>query len=509
MNLAIAWLLMASGSSAGCAVEVPADDPVAAGLLFSLAGYEHLRSPDPEAAERAVDCLTEARTRLPDSAVVAEDLATALVRLQRWPEADLALASARALGAAGAHVELLTAVIAAARGDFGRARSAASKEGTWRGDLIATRYGSSAAKDRLLALLPESTRRAAWGRLVLAMTESEDGDVPAARQLVGSAQDVADQLGLSTIAVASRALDARLLSDAAGWQGRLRLRSAIEYASNPGFASARDAPGGAPFRLALGASGGLSRSFGRLIAYGAARIDQHVFLSQRDELATLDIFRWSVSVGLRYPISADPNGTVLAVVTRFTDVFGDRFGQHLGWSLEGGPELHVRVAGNLRARLAFYGQKNVYIDSSPPPGLLSAVDRDRVGQRAVLSFRYRTRLLDAVGDAMFIRDRAKGEAFDANGGGVGFRVAIQATDRMSLRAGLTGTLREFGPVGDAAIIGDAATRTEFRAVARLGVRWAVDDRLFLVAENVWIGTAARDEHRYSNNVLSTGLEAVW
>ncbi len=482
---------------------------MAAGLLYAAAGFERLRSPDPTALEEAVKCLRAASERLPTSAVVAKDLATALARQERWDEAHAEIARARRLGAAGPEIELLTAVVQAARQAPALAREAAIREGSWRGDLIATRYGSSAAKGRLVALLPESTRRAAWGRLVLAMTESGDGDLPAARLLASSAEQQADQLGLSQLAVSARRLDDRLMADASGWQGRLRLRSALEYPTNPGFEAASDAPGSVPVRLALTVSGGLSRSFGRLVAYGALRVDQHLFLNQRDDLGEYDIFRWSLAAGLRYPLSADPNGTVLAVVTRFVDVYGDRFGEHLGWMLEGGPEPHLRVSGNLRARLAFYGQKTDFIDRSPPAGLLSAVDRDRVGQRAILTFTYDTPRLRASGDAMFLRDRATGEAFDAIGGGVGFRLATRASDRLWLNIGVTGTLREFGPVGDAAVIGDAATRTEFRTVARLGARWRLNERLFSVVENVWVGTAARDRHRYTNNVLSVGMEAVW
>ena len=502
-------LMAADPETMPCGLPAAGNDRAEQGLLYSAAAFEHLRAGSADRTRQAIACLVAARQRLPNSAVVVQDLASAYVRLGRWTEAAEAVAAARDLGAAGPELKLLSAVIDARRGRYAEAMRAAAAEGSWRGDLIAARLGSSAAKDRLLALLPESTTRATWGRMVLSMIESDDGDLPAARQLASSAEQQADQLGLPQLAVSARDLGLRFMSEAGGWQGHLRLRSALEYTTNPGFEASDEAPDGVPLRLALTVEGGVSRSFGRLVASAAARIDQHLFLSQRSDLGQYDIFRWSLAAGLQYPLSADPNGTKIGLVARVLDVFGDRFGEHLGVMVEGGPELHVRVAGNLQARLAFYGQKVDFIDRSPADGLLSPVDRDRVGQRAILTFRYRTRRLDIVGDAMFLRDQAAGEAFDAVGGGLGGRVTAQLNEDLSITGGVTGTLREFGPVGDTGLFGDAVTRTEFRTVFQVGARWALGNRLYAVVQDVLVVTAARDDHKYSDNVLTFGMEAQW
>lgn len=482
-------------------------DPRAAGLLYSSAAFQHLQRPGAVAAARAVACLGEAQVRLPNSAVVARDLATAWVRLERWDDAAKALASARELGDDGPEIALLASVLAARQGDAQSALRAAAAERTWRSDLVATRLGSPSAKDRVLSLLPETSRRSTLGRLVLAMSESEAGDLPSARRLAADAEEQAAGLGLASWAASARALGDHLVEDTAGWQGRLRIRTALEYATNPEFAA--DAPSAVPFRVNLTAEGGLGRSFGRLVAFGAARVEQHFYLNERERLQSLDIFAWSIAAGLRYPLSADPKGVAVGLAVRFRDVFGARFGEHFGFEVEGGPELYVRVAGNLQARLAVYGVLSDFIDRSPPDGVISAVSRDRNGQRAILTFNYRNSGLVLVADAMFLRDQAEGAAFDAIGGGLAFKAAGQITEDLWLHASVSGTLREYGPVGDAAVIGLAATRQEFRTAVSVGARWAFTDLLSLVLEDVWVGTAARDLHQYANNVLTLGLEAQW
>ena len=515
MHAALVWLIVTSTVGAApppCPIASDAthSDDESVGLLYSAAAYEHLHAAGESAdLQVAIACLQAARERLPTSAVVAQDLAVAWARLGRWENAQRAVTEARALGAAGPELELIATVVGARRGDTSRALAAAAAEGTWRADLVATALGSAGAKSRLVALLPEATGRAAWGRLVLAMVEGEAGDLPAAQRLAVDAEQRADALEMSSLALAARDLGTRLVGDSNGWQGRLRLRSAVEYATNPGFEASGNVPEDPPFRLALTAAAGVSRSFGGLVAYGALRIDQHLFLNQRERLGSLDLFQWSVAAGLRYPLSADPNGTALGVVARVRDLYGDRFGEHLGMTLEGGPELHLRVAGNVSARLAFYGLKTDFIDGSPPGGVLSAVDRDRVGQRAVLSFDYASEKIRATWNALFLRDQADGEAFDAIGGGIGGRIAARASPGVWVHAGLTGTLREYGPVGDAVIIGEAATRAELRAVLSFGARWAITSHLYAVAENVLVTTQAREPHEYADNVLSLGMEAQW
>ncbi|MEL7372037.1 MAG: hypothetical protein AAFN74_24140, partial [Myxococcota bacterium] len=56
-------------------VAVPTVDPVSSGLLLSAAAFEHLRRERPVDAERALVCLEAARIYLPESAVIARDLA--------------------------------------------------------------------------------------------------------------------------------------------------------------------------------------------------------------------------------------------------------------------------------------------------------------------------------------------------------------------------------------------------------------------------------------------------
>ncbi len=534
MNFALAWLIVAAAPSVDCfdglpeGFQPPVDTPgpdspdpdtraAAAGLMYSAAGFQHLQAAISAASartaftenRRAVTCLLEARRRLPRSAVVARDLATVWIRLERWAKASEAVAEARRLGAAGPEVELMAAVVAARRGRSSAALRAAAAEGTWRSDLIATRFGSSRSKDHLLALLPENTERATWGRLMLALAESRDGDLPAARQLASDAERDADGLGVSSLAVTARQLSHRLRHETPPWQGTLRLRTALEYPTNPGFSATGGEPDGVPVRLALSVSGGLRRSLGRWVLLGAARADQHLFISEREDVGRFDLFHWSVAAGVRYSLSSDPNGTALGIAGRVRDAYLDLFGERLGTSIEGGPELHVRVDANLHARLALYGLKSTFVVGSPPSGVLSPVDRDRTGQRMILTLRYRSAGLQVVGDAMFLRDQADGEAFDAIGGGVGVRVAVRAQPDLWLHGGLSGTVREYGPVGDAAVIGDAATRPELRTAASLGARWAFFPRLSLVVEDVLVTTAARDRHRYTDNVLTVGMESSW
>jgi hypothetical protein len=248
---------------------------------------------------------------------------------------------------------------------------------------------------------------------------------------------------------------------------------------------------------------------GRTIARGALRVDQHLFLEDRARTSLLDITALALALALERPLSAHPSGVVVGLRLRFVDVFGAGLATHFATSLEGGPTLAVRVFGRASLDLALLGEATDFIDLSPPDSVVSSSNRDRVAQRMVLGLGLAGEGVLARVEASFNREDAAGEAFDAVGGALSGRLALVPMQGVELRTGFAVNVRRRGPVGDAAVIGPAALRTETRLVAELGLRWSLAGPLALVLEDVWIRSDARPGHAYVENVASSAVEVTF
>jgi hypothetical protein len=197
------------------------------------------------------------------------------------------------------------------------------------------------------------------------------------------------------------------------------------------------------------------------------------------------------------------------LVLRLSDLFGDWFAHHYATMIEGGPNLTLRISSRLGLELGLYGAAVDFIELSPPDASISSLNRDRVGQRAVGAVIYDDGFVSGRLEGMFLHDSALGDAFDAIGGTLGLRGGLQPIEGVLVDGGLALTVRDFGPVGDEAIIGPAATRLELRVVAELGLKVALTERIDVLVEYLRIATEARTGHEYAESLLTMGAEARW
>lgn len=453
--------------------------------------------------------LEQAVARTPGSPTLRIDLAQLYLQLELPTEAARVLEPLDEGWEREPELRLLRALIAARLEDLGQASAWLEGVDTWEGRLLGAALGDPESALRVAELFEEETARGASAALLLAAREGARGELGAARWLTSLAEGQAEAAGSAVWLEAARALDRRLDERAEAPVGSLRLRTALDYSSNPNFVTGRREPRTPALRLALTAEGGGELSIGRWTGSGAVRVDHHTYLGERDTLRRLDLLAYSVAAGARYALSRNPSSAVFGLSARFTDVFGDYFHTHYATSIEGGPNLSLQVTARVGLLLGLYGQATDFIDVSPPDRTLSSINRDRVGQRAVLAMAYDVDWAFLRGEAMFLHDSALGEAFDAIGGALALHGGVEPVAGVLLEGGIGLTLRDYGPVGDEAVIGPAATRSELRVAAELGARVALWSHVDLVIHYQRIGTSARSDHEYEQTVLSLGAEARW
>lgn len=497
----LALLLLTATSTASAAVSRELQAQVQAAQAASLLAEGQ--------AQDALPLLEAAIAASPESPSLRRDLAQVLLQLDRPADAAEVIAPLLALGPQEPETLLLASIIEARLGRRAHAVALAEGSDTWEGRLVGSALGDPVAAQRTVELFEEETPRGAAAALLLAAQEGARGELGAARWLASLAEGQAEAAGSLAWLEAARDLSRRLDDRSEAPIGSLRLRSALDYSTNPAFVTGREEPRTPALRLALTAEGGAELSSGRWSGSGSIRVDHHTFLSERDELQRLDLFAYSIAAGVHYALSRNPSSAVIGLVARFSDVFGDYFRLHYATSIEGGPNLTLRVTPRLQLQLGLYGQAIDFIDVSPPDRTLSSLNRDRVGQRAVLALRYDVESAYARAEGMFLHDSALGDAFDAIGGAVALRGGVQPVEGVLLEGGLALTLRDFGPVGDEAIIGPAATRSELRVAAELGIRVVISEHVDLLVEYLRLTTNARADHEYVETLLSMGLEARW
>lgn len=470
-------------------------------------GAELLVQGDPAAA---LSLLERAHALAPEDFVIARDLAAAALRADRPSDALRAVDRAIELGDPDPEARELRAVILARLGRRRTAAEVASEIGTVEGHMIGAVLSDPEAAYRLMPLVGEQSDRGALASLVLAAHEAARGDMGGARRLSALAEHQATAAEDITLLNAARGLSRRF-EEAGAVRHLLRLRLGLDHATNPGYVTAGDPDRNSGLRAVFSGDGAVEIPLGRATLFGGIRLEQHAFANQRELYASLDLTALSISTRVDVAISNHPSAAIVGFSTRYTDVFARLFREHYAASIEGGPDLTIKLNAPMRLRLAVYGVATDFVDVSPPSGTVGSVNRDRVGQRAVLSLLLRTDWIEGIAEGLFLHDDARGDAFDAIGGGIAGRVAAHLSGGIVLFTGIAVTVREYGPVGDRAIIGPASTRAEIRTVAELGARvplyrFGDTPGLFFVMEDVWINNAARQEHGYTENVLSMGVE---
>ncbi|MCC7382299.1 MAG: tetratricopeptide repeat protein [Deltaproteobacteria bacterium] len=459
--------------------------------------------------DTAVERIAKAAALDPDSPFIAHDLAIARLRAGDLDGALAAVERSMALGNDDPEVFALEALILAQRDQGADAVEVARRAGTWESDLIAAVLGDAAAASRATGWVRESSHRGALTALVLSAYAGAKGERTSARNLAALSAQIAAHSQEPRVAQAAGELELRLGGGDDWIKAGTWLRTSFDYATNAELSAEGSGHRPLALRLAFSAEGAAQAPIGTARLDAAARIDQHVYLTARDRLAKLDVTGLALAASVEIPISSSPEAARVGLALRYQDLFGDAFRLHYATRFEGGPTLTIPFDLGTRLVLGIFGSATDFIDGSPPDALISSQNRDRFGQRASAAFTYEAEWFDVLAEALFLRDSAKGEAFDARGGALAARVQAYIEGGLILRMGFTALLRRFGPVGDPVILGSAATRTELRLAAELGAYVPISGPVALVIEDTWIKSSASAEHGYTENVVSVGMEARW
>lgn len=487
--------ILFAGAVAGCEVSAGAD-------AIGAKGFALLAEGDTNAA---VECLEIAEALAAESAIFARDLAVAYARSGRREEALARIERAIVLGDSDPEAALLRAMLLDATGRRFDAIEVARKERSTEGDLIGAALHDPASVHRASSYAQEDTSRAALAALVLAADAGERGLEGVARMLTESAEQRAGAAHAPEIQNAARELEHRIEE-----HGRVipsgRIRLSLDHATNPLYVE--HSPETA-LRLAVTGEGSLSSPIGIARFDAALRVDQHILITNRELYSDLDLSLFCVALGIELPISPRPSSAIVGLRARATDSWGGELTVHYATALEGGPYLMLPLGASLALEMGFYGVAVDFIDLSPSDSKISSQNRDRVGQRAAFALAFASDLVEGRIEASFLRDDAQGDAFDAIGGLFTGRLRAHLDAGVSLGIAVSIAGHDFGPVGDQAIIGSAATRTEVRTAVELSALIPLSSHTALVIQDVWLRNNARRTHEFTENVLSVGAEAAW
>ena len=89
------------------------------------------------------------------------------------------------------------------------------------------------------------------------------------------------------------------------------------------------------------------------------------------------------------------------------------------------------------------------------------------------------------------------------------RILADLSGGLLLRTGAGVALGRFGPVGDARVLGPAATRTEGRFYGDISFLVQFTSWLRLSLENFFLQNSGRSGHAYTDNVVSVGAEVTY
>jgi tetratricopeptide (TPR) repeat protein len=498
LGLAAAQLACPAGDLADLEPAVAAQVAVAAGRAAAAEGDFAV----------GLACLDRAVALDPHAALAYRARAELRAAAGELAGATADVAQAQAEGDADPETELLAAVLHARAGDRGAAPAAATRSGTWAADLVGASLDDDAAAYRAAAHLQEPSARGALAALVLAGYQARRGHRSDAFTLLDAAATSARVSGARDVARATRDLqDALHDQPPVAWAARVR--ATVDQLSNPGYRAPEDPEAKSSLRVGAVGEVAVASALGPARWQVELQVLQHGLLARRSRFEALDLSAYRLAGALRFPLAADPTRVVMGLAVRWIDVFGAGFDHHHAAALEGGPTLDLRLGPRVALGLAFLGAYVDFVDGSPSDQQVSAQNRDRVGQRALLALDFGLGWVDGRLEAMFINDDADGDAFDALGGALAAHLVARPTEDVGLFTGASATLREFGPVGDSAVIGAAANRREVRTGVELGARVRLAPHLELILEDVYVHSEARAGHGYTENVLSVGVESRW
>lgn len=497
-----AWLLAAAVSqvdTATASVEIEAMVQGAQGLDLLVRGE----------VSAAIGKLERARVLDPRSSAIARDLALAYAKAGRDHDALQAIEAARALGDHTTEAMHLRAMLWAQAGEPIASAEAAAESEDWEGDLIGIVVGDPSAGQAGARVAGEPTARGALSALVLAARAAEGGAVGSARALAGLAERTALDIASTPLVLAARSLLERLEEDGSAVTAAARLRTLVTHSTNPRYDADGSGDAEPGLRWSVAAEGAVQIPIGIARLDAVLRADQHVYITARDALQDLDVTAFAAALGFEIPLTDRPDAARFGAALRFRDTFGRQFAVHYATTIEGGPTLTLPLAAGLDLQLGVFGVSTDFISLSPPDMFVDSQNRDLIGQRALASLDVRTEWLHGRIEALFIRDDAEGNAFDNRGGAVGARLDADLGDGLLIRTGAGLTVRQFGPVGEEAVIGRASRRTEVRTAIEIGAYVPLVEGLAAVVENTWINNSARTAHGWTTNVVSVGMEAVF
>ncbi len=506
------------------AAPAPDDDPELAALRLAAEALGLLAAGE----------LGPARLRLetavalaPDDPGLLRDLALVHAQAGRPEAAAALLARARAAGDRSAEGAQLAAILAASAADLAlvprtpavaaaasreedgpAARAAVEDRDDWASDLVAASLGDGSATARLVRVADGPDRRGAITALALAARAAATEQPTVALALADTAERTATALGLIPVITAARELAARA-AGARAWAFGARLRTSIDYATNPRLTPEGAGPTVGGLRWAARAEAAVRGPVGPARLDVAAAIDQQLHLVRRDRLAELDLTGLAASLRLELPLVDRPRAARIGAALRLRDLYGDRMRLHYALSVEAGPTLWLPLGPRGGLELALTTVATDHVDRSPADDVVSAANRDRFGQRALAAYGWSTDGLRGRVELGFLRDDAKGDAFDAVGGLTGAWLEADLGGGATLATSAAVTLRRYGPVGDPRVLGSAAQRTDVRFALQATARVPLDPTFAAVFQDSFVRTSARAGHEYSDNQLSLGLEARW
>ncbi|MBI4822149.1 MAG: tetratricopeptide repeat protein [Deltaproteobacteria bacterium] len=442
----------------------------------------------------AADELRRARLLTPSSPTVARDLAVALVALERFEEALDVLEDVEGLGDVDPEVLDLLAVVLVRLGQDEAAREVASSSGTFDGDALAFALGDRSRLDEVASRLGDRSLRAIAAARLLEAHAAKNGDGARARALSGLAQ--AGERSL--LAASSGAWPIEPIGVGA------IARATVDVSTNPRLVD-RSTLSDTGARATVEAEAGIAALIGRARVDGAFAFEQQKWLvaSEADDF---EVSAFTLCLGIEVPLEASPLTPSAGLGLRLLDVSGALLSTHHAFAIDGGPRLRLPISSNLEVLLELLAIATDFVDGSPRDTRASSQNRDFIGQRVMASIRARDELVSGNVELSFLRDDARGSAFDAVGGSIAGLVEVTLTDVFSLDVAAGLDLRRYGPVGDPRVLGAASTREELRLSVGAGLRAKLTGALSLTVMDSYVQKVARGTRGYSDNLTRLGAE---
>ena len=452
---------------------------------------------------KAAQALTESS---PD---VHHYIALCLAQLKRHEEAKTALNLSKKLGNTSLEADEVEAVIHLRQGDEAAARQVLkgveSLPSTW---LLAT-TGDNSAIMEAARFLSMSDRRGLITSTILATTAAIDGRRVQAQKLAELATTYRSRLGDVIWTNAIRDMNDRLGAGRVLFDTALSLRTTFDYTTNPQFRAAGESDVSNAVRLSNSFEAAMAVVFSDF-RYDTAVYGLHrSYFTDQSLLSDYAINGLSWANRLTFVLSNRSRGAELALNLRLRDLYADNFSVHYAATIEGGPSLRLPISPQLDLEMGILGIATDFIDKSPPDDVVSSQNRDAVGQSAFVEITWLGNDITGEINAALRREDARGEAFDVTGVSLSGRILADLSGGLLLRTGAGVALGRFGPVGDARVLGPAATRTEGRFYGDISFLVQFTSWLRLSLENFFLQNSGRSGHAYTDNVVSVGAEVTY